>query len=133
MRVGRALTIRQPWASMIVWGLKTVEVRSWSTEYRGEIFIHAAKRIDERAASLFCLDDLPRGALLGTVQLVDVEPLTPDRWKQLADDHLQTGACEPGLYAWHVASPKALGYPIQFQGELGLFQISIDEALVPCL
>ena len=37
----RALTIRQPWASLIAEGIKTVETRSWSTKYRGELAIHA--------------------------------------------------------------------------------------------
>lgn len=40
----KALTIRQPWASLIALGVKTIETRSWSTSYRGPLAIHAAKR-----------------------------------------------------------------------------------------
>lgn len=39
----RGLTIRQPWASLIAAGVKTVETRSWSTSYRGPLLIHAGK------------------------------------------------------------------------------------------
>ena len=39
----RALTIRQPWASLIAAGMKTIETRSWSTKYRGPLAIHAGK------------------------------------------------------------------------------------------
>lgn len=40
----RALTLHQPWASLIAIGEKTIETRSWSTQYRGPLAIHAAKR-----------------------------------------------------------------------------------------
>ena len=39
----RALTVRQPWASLIAAGAKTIETRSWSTGYRGDLLIHAGK------------------------------------------------------------------------------------------
>ena len=37
----KALTIQQPWASVITMGVKTIETRSWSTKYRGPLAIHA--------------------------------------------------------------------------------------------
>lgn len=40
----RALTLRQPWASLVAVGAKTIETRGWSTDYRGPLLIHAAKR-----------------------------------------------------------------------------------------
>lgn len=39
----RAITIRQPWASLIAAGVKTIETRSWSTRYRGPLLVHAGK------------------------------------------------------------------------------------------
>lgn len=39
----KTLTIRQPWASLIAAGVKTIETRSWSTRYRGPLAIHAAE------------------------------------------------------------------------------------------
>lgn len=45
----RALSIRQPWAWLIVNGHKDVENRSWSTELRGQVLIHAGKEIDKQA------------------------------------------------------------------------------------
>lgn len=49
-----ALSIRQPWASLLVHGLKTIEIRSWPTARQGRILIHAAKLADKskRAWSL---------------------------------------------------------------------------------
>ena len=46
--VAYALSIRQPWAALIVAGRKTIEVRTWSTQRRGPIWIHASKLPDPR-------------------------------------------------------------------------------------
>src|SRR5437867_1848772 len=43
-----ALSLKQPWAALVVAGLKTIEVRSWPTARRGRILIHAARIADER-------------------------------------------------------------------------------------
>lgn len=72
--MARALTIRQPWASLIVTGQKDVENRSWATKYRGILLVHASAKIDDEALSqhghLFD-DDLPTGAIIGSVRVVD--------------------------------------------------------------
>lgn len=85
----RCLTVRQPWASLIAAGVKTIETRPWSTKHRGRIGIHAGKRLytaaDKHAdpttwwAALDALAlersggvyDLPYGALVATAELVD--------------------------------------------------------------
>lgn len=60
----RALTIHQPWATLIARGLKDVENRTWATPWRGTLFIHAGKKWDREAAPLLKAlglwpDDLP--------------------------------------------------------------------------
>ncbi len=40
----RALTLHQPWASLVALGVKTIETRSWATKYRGPLLIHAGVR-----------------------------------------------------------------------------------------
>ncbi len=44
-----AISLKQPWATLLVHGLKTIEVRRWSTPRRGRVLIHAAGVPDERA------------------------------------------------------------------------------------
>ena len=46
-----ALSLKQPWAALVVHGKKTVEVRRWSTRRRGRILIHASRTIDDRKAA----------------------------------------------------------------------------------
>jgi hypothetical protein len=43
-----ALSLKQPWAALVVAGLKTIEVRKWATAIRGRVLIHAAKIPDDR-------------------------------------------------------------------------------------
>jgi hypothetical protein len=97
----KALTITQPWATLIAQGQKRIETRSWSTNYRGPLAIHAGKNLPGWVADfvrsvpefttvlgdLFdprkqVLGDLPRGCIVATCQLVAVKfiPLDCDGW-----------------------------------------------------
>lgn len=93
----KALTIRQPWASLIAHGVKTIETRSWSTKYRGPLAIHAGRArppvIDfgrwsvppvvdalcewgqEGERPLLRRIDMPLGAVVTTCTLADVVPM----------------------------------------------------------
>ena len=79
----KAITIWQPWASLVAIGAKKYETRSWATSYRGPIAIHAAKKAPTyTAATGFInrildalkmpnIDYLPRGAVVATAELVE--------------------------------------------------------------
>lgn len=85
----RALTIRQPWASLIIAGMKDVENRTWPTKHRGPLAIHAAvavaspaewehaemvcKTVAPKLMPLWSERVLPRGVVLGTVNLASCE------------------------------------------------------------
>lgn len=89
----KALTLTQPWATLVAIGAKRIETRSWSTPYRGPIAIHAARnaragatvmheepfRSVLAAAGVRVLADLPRGAVIATAYLADVLPTSPRR------------------------------------------------------
>lgn len=60
----RALTVRQPWASDIVDGVKTIEVRSRHTHHRGPLVIHASARPDDGSRELVAEEGLPLAALV---------------------------------------------------------------------
>lgn len=86
----KAITIRQPWASLIAFGDKLYETRNWATKYRGPIAIHAGKELDKDAfrylitplATIEQLtacgitpdnaEDLTRGAVIAIADLVNV-------------------------------------------------------------
>ena len=89
----KAITIRQPWASLIASGDKVYETRSWNTNYRGPIAIHAGKQLDKDAFRFlitplatmeqlqkcgitpYTCEDLPRGAVIAMADLVEVHQI----------------------------------------------------------
>lgn len=104
----RALGVQQPWAELIVRGVKSLEVRSQPTRVRGRVAIYASKRPSTlQAAELVVdefglnLDTLPKGLLVGTVEVVDCRACRPDD---------SPAACVPehlliDQYAWVLKNP----------------------------
>lgn len=84
----KAISTRQPWAHLIVRGIKRIENRSWSTDYRGPLLIHAAVNIWADASfgeielryRVRLPSQLPLGALVGRVELLDVVTRSRDRF-----------------------------------------------------
>lgn len=129
----KALSIRQPWAELILQGRKTMELRTWSTTYRGPIAIHAAQRYKEAYCRLYGLDpdQLVRGALVGTVEIVEVVPLDEASYLAHTAEHLRPGAWPGDLVGWRLANPLRLATPIPLRGRQGLFDV--DDALLTAL
>lgn len=110
-----ALGIRQPWAELILRGVKTIEVRSQNTNKRGRIYVYASKLVSDHAAAATAInehglqvDSLPKGVLVGTVELFDSTPCT-------AKD--SRAACLPrrelkGRFAWRLRDPQRLEKPL---------------------
>lgn len=74
----RALSIRQPWATLVVQGLKTVEIRRWDTRFRGPVLIHASGIRDKRPEAWLQLPEQLKkdaeviGGIIGCVELIGV-------------------------------------------------------------
>jgi len=114
----KCLSVRQPWANLIISGAKGVENRSWSTGYRGPLYIHAPRMIDKNAEEKFkdIISAYPLGAIIGQVDLVDVmvpEQGFVDPWY------------EPGCYGWIFKNPKRF-QPHPYRGEGLLFDVSLE-------
>jgi hypothetical protein len=69
----KALSLKQPWAELILQGKKTIELRKWNTNFRGQFLIHASKVPDEKGMKAFGFDNLPCGGIVGEAVLVDVK------------------------------------------------------------
>ena len=117
----KALSIRQPWASLILTGSKRIENRTWSTQYRGPLFIHTGLQIDQDAIpfaprrgsqQLQALLQL-RGVLMGKVMLVDVHEFTEADIDPFAE----------GPYCFVLESPVIFYEPVPTRGHLGLFTV----------
>jgi hypothetical protein len=69
----KALSLRQPYAELVVSGRKTIELRTWNTSIRGEVFIHASLNTDKDAMARFGFTKLPTGCVVGKVKIIDVK------------------------------------------------------------
>ncbi|GAB4547132.1 MAG: hypothetical protein Kow0063_41740 [Anaerolineae bacterium] len=126
----KALSFRQPWAELILQGRKTIDLRTWATRHRGRIAIHASQKVDREICAAYGLDpaSLTLGALVGTVDVVDILPLDDERWEALRDQHMKPGPFPGDLLGWRLDTPRRLPRPVPMRGRLGLFEVP-DELL----
>jgi hypothetical protein len=140
----KALTIKQPWATLIATGAKRVETRSWSSRYRGLLAVHAGAgfpKLGQRASldSAFAIeianDPLPLGAVIATCRLVSciptrglqqnrviaMDPETRCADFVMTDEERNFGDYAEGRWAWLLADVKPLPVPIPARGRLGLW------------
>ncbi len=111
----RCLSVKQPWASLIASGEKTIELRTWVTSYRGPLVICAGKGASTEGL-LHYLDG-PRGVALCIVDLVDCRP------SKRRDTRAACCRAERNENAWVLENPRALPR-IPILGSLGLFRPS---------
>lgn len=137
----KAISLWQPWASLWCSGCKVHETRHWPTSYRGWLAVHAAKKIvfDHGSRMNDILDgefgghwglDLPRGAMIGIVKIVDCVP-TQSLFKSAAagDDDLECGDFSVGRWAWRTDDRKTFVTPIPYRGMQSMF--TIPDSLIP--
>lgn len=125
----KAISLWQPWASLIAAHVKRHETRHWPTAYRGPIAIHAAKRLDVAGApEELCIAALapdwrhtvPLGAIVAVGTLSRCRDARAVRCG-LTQADLAAGNYAPGRYAWTIDNVRALATPIPAIGRQGLF------------
>lgn len=107
----KALSVKPIWAGLIEAGLKTIEVRSRNTHYRGPLLICTSKRPAEAS--------VPGGVTLCIVDLVDSRPMT------LADEAAAGVECLPGRWAWVLENVRSVER-VRVKGQLSFFQVSAE-------
>ena len=116
-----AISIRQPWAELILSGRKTIELRRWSTEYRGPLWIHAGIHSVPELERHFGYSDLFHGGYLGKVVLEAIVPMDRERWRLWRDAHLDSAEYQEGFFAFILGDQVRLDHPIDGRGNLKLF------------
>ncbi len=110
----KALSVRQPWASLIAAGIKTLEIRSKRTRHRGPLLICASQRP--------AYDTLPCGVAVCIVDVVDARPMRPE------DEAASGVAYDPALWAWELAGACEVE-PVEVTGRLGFYDVPEPRAL----
>lgn len=127
----KVLTIKQPWATLIIEGYKKYEFRSWKTKYRGKILIHAGLSLEKEANERFKEYNLNHeyGCIIGEAEITDcilvdekfnnelrkINPLVYAR-----SNHVET-------YAWKLENVKKYKNPIYVKGKLGLWNYEVEK------
>jgi len=143
----RVISLWQPWASLIISGNKAIETRGWAAPagiIGKRIAIAATKALKgEQLAAVdepyfktmyerlgaTPLRELPRGAILGTAELVACEPITPELVGRLTPQELIFGWFELGRFAWHLRDPRPFASPVPAKGYQGLWNWDPKSAL----
>ena len=125
----KVLTIKQPWATLIIQGDKRFEFRSWKTKYRGELLIHAGKGIDKEAAKRlekYLPKELPIGKILGKVSLVDCIRMSPDFKEKLLKENseIYTKSSFQENYGWQLDNVEVFDELIEAKGHLSLWEFN---------
>jgi hypothetical protein len=141
----KALSMTQPWATLVASGHKRVETRSWGTTYAGPIAIHAAKGFPREARQI-CLQEpfcsvlkaigydiatipaeewktfrLPLGEIIALVHLTRVERITPENVPH-EEPERSFGNYTPGRFLWRFEHVIALPHPLPAKGARMLWQ-----------
>ena len=136
----KALSLLQPWASLVVIGAKKIETRGWQTKHRGKLLIHASRG---KAGSIFASESpfkkyiqdftkLPFGAIIGKVTLTDIirtEELFLDdtEMNRLTMEEKAFGDYSSGRYAWILEEPVQFEEPIPARGSLSLWDYDLKK------
>jgi hypothetical protein len=120
----KVLTVKEPWASLIAYGYKEYEFRSWKTNYRGKILIHAGKSLEKDVSELF-KDynlDYSKGEIIAVADLTDCILVDEEFNKELLNKNcLVYGNTNHTMkYAWKLENVKLID-KIKINGKLGLW------------
>ncbi|KZS45724.1 2-oxoglutarate dehydrogenase E1 [Paenibacillus glucanolyticus] len=144
----KTITIIQPWATLIALGEKQFETRSWSTKHRGELAIHAGKKIDREACEIepirstlakhgYTADNLPTGAIVALCNLEECYMVDNRHdygtiglkakngkfimWGGSRGNEYYFGDYSDGRCAWQTSNVRHLREPIPAKGMQGLW------------
>lgn len=121
-----AISLWQPWASLIADERKRIETRHWAPPARlvgKRIAIHAAKKLDKEAAKEFGYGpaDIPRGAIVAVVTLESFFQFTEWNTRGLPNEEKKAGDFYPGRYGWRLSEINKLLVPVPLLGHQGFF------------
>lgn len=123
----KAISIKEPFASLIKDGVKIYETRSWKTNYRGKIYIHASKKIstsdNKENALKFLKSDINPGYILCKCRLVDCIEMNEEFISYINNETTEHfyGYYTLGRYAWQLELIEVLETPIKAKGQLGIW------------
>ena len=132
----KVLSIIEPWATLIASKQKYIETRSWKTSYRGELYIHASKKMinnkDEKIQELLKLlptKEMNYGKIICKCELVDciyMDKKFINEIKQNKQEYI-CGDYQVGRYAWILEKMELIKPKIDAKGKLNIWNFEISQ------
>ena len=122
----KALSLWQPWASLVADERKRIETRSWRPPQwlvGHTIAIHATQKVDRDAAEDFGYDAelIPRGAIVATARLDSWIQFTDENTEHISDEEKRYGDFYPGRFGWILTDVRKFASPVPTRGHQGIF------------
>ena len=134
----KVLSVREPFATLITNGIKKIETRSWKTNYRGELFIHASGKTlaKEFLANDFVINlikdmDMNYGNIICKCNLVDCIYMDDEFIENIKKNQIEynCGEYKVGRYAWIIDDIKPI-YPIPTKGKLNIWKYDGEHEVI---
>lgn len=125
----KCLSIKQPFAELVVQGRRTIEIRTWNTKFRGEFLVHASQKIDKEICKLHKIEPskLIYGAIIGKAFLYDVkEYKSVKEFIKDKSKHLATERYVDHKYGFLLRDAKRLGKPFYMPSRLNFFNVDLE-------
>ncbi len=122
----KVLSLKQPWAELILQGRKSIELRKWNTNFRGKFLIHSSKKSDLSSMKKFGFKILPCGFIVGSAEIIGVKKYdNKNEFKKDRNLHLAGSSFESfGRYGFILKNPKRIN-PISAKGKLNFWDFEI--------
>jgi hypothetical protein len=124
----KALSLKQPYAELLVSGRKTIEIRKWNTKFRGLFLVHAFKNVNNEACTRLNIDPkiLTKGAIIGQANLSAVK-IYQNEGSFIKDNskHFAGSNYDETKYGFLVTQAKRFQIPIPQTGKLGFFDVDL--------
>lgn len=122
----KTLSLKQPFAELILQGKKKIELRSWNTKFRGRFLIYASKNPDEKAMKKFNFKNLPSGFIIGEAELANVKKYSNEEEHE-KDKPLHLADSSWGNYGFILKNPKRIN-PVPARGKLGFWDFDLKSS-----
>lgn len=124
----KCLSVSQPFADLIIHGKKTIELRRWNTNFRGELLIHSPKKIRFQDCKRLRINpkNLVRGAIIGKAEIYDVKKYNSQ--SEIIKDskkHYASKSFKNNNYGFLIKNARPFRVPIPAKGQLGLFDVKL--------
>ncbi len=115
----KALTVKEPFATLIAKGIKKYEFRSWNTKYRGDIYIHAGKSFYENSKD-FPFSYRP-SEIIAVATIVDVIKITEEIGQKIHNENPKVYGLHNDGFAWVLSNVRPINNSEKIKGKLGLW------------